>query len=305
MTLKLDSKTLLTLEKSGRFVDAIAYAGGIIYPSEFPKGLIIDLSSTTISKSVPLLLGHEVYSVAGITEGTQVSNNAIKASGVLHKNNEFADEIKSKKDWQLSIGVFAKSSKIPADKQIVNGLEITEPVHVWSDATVKEISVTHFPVDDKTNIQFLEKKDKDMPEDTTALNLLKEQVAQRNAEIATLKETITIHEATIAERDATIATLTAEITTIQAGIAETKLSQRKESIAKLSKELGKKAEDYDFMIELSDDSFKKAVDSFTIVKPEIPDNLLNLSHFKDDKNQPKAKKTSAEIYAERNKMGAK
>jgi len=49
---------------------------------------------------------------------------------------------------------------------------------------------------------------------------------------------------------------------------------------------------------------KKAVDSFTIVKPTIPDNLLNLSN--DNQNsEPKPKKTSVEIYAERNKMGAK
>jgi len=258
MELNLDSKALLTLEKSGRFVDAVAYAGGVIYPSEFPEGLIIDLSSITIEESAPLLLSHDTYLVAGQIEKSEIKDNSILVGGTLHKNNKHAELIKSKENWQLSIGVFAKKSEVPKTAITVNGLEIKSPIHVWSDSTVKETSVTHFPVDPSTNIQFLEKKDKDMPEDNTALNLLKEQVTQKDAEIATLKETITAREATITERDVTIKTLNAEITAIQAGIAETKLSQRKESIAKLSKGLGKKPEDYDFMIELSDDSFKKS-----------------------------------------------
>ena len=104
LNLQIDSGQLLTLEKTGKFTNALAYSGAIVYPEKYPNGLIIELSSATISHSVPLLFQHKPYDVVGLTEQTAVSNG-IFASGKLAENNEQANEIKLSSDWQLSIGV--------------------------------------------------------------------------------------------------------------------------------------------------------------------------------------------------------
>jgi uncharacterized coiled-coil protein SlyX len=282
LNLNIDSLNLLKLEKTGRFENAVAYSGAVIFPKDMPQGLIIDLSKTKISKSVPLLFSHQPYDVAGITENTAIENNALLASGQLAINNEFADEIKSKSDWQLSIGVFANQSETLADgeERLVNGITVTAPTTIWSDAHVKEISVTHYPVDTNTKIQFFSNEETNM---TDAVELLKQQLAERDAEIVTLK-------ATIAERDATIADLNAQITAMQAAANEAKLSYRKEQIAKFSQDKGVKPEDFNWMLNLShDDDFAKALQSFETIKPSLPEHMQKLSNdFGTDEN-PTAK----------------
>src|SRR5574343_534035 len=283
MQIEIDSEQLLKLEKSGRFVDAVAYGGGVIYPDDFPDGLIIDLSATKISNSVPLLLAHSVYDVAGQTVSAVVDKNSLLISGSLHQNNEFADVIKSENNWQLSIGVFAKESRPAAEKEVVNGLEVSSPITVWRGAVVKEVSVTHYPVDNSTSINFFSRQNgvEKMPEDNTAIELLKKQVSERDAEIVNLNAVIAEKDKVIADLTAANTALTAEISALKTAANEVKLSRRNEKLLELCKKRGKdeKPDGFSYLLDLSEDSFNKTVEALAdIPKPTLPDNFKTFSH---------------------------
>lgn len=246
--INLNSGQLLTLEKTGKFTNALAYSGAIVYPEKYPNGLIIELSSATISNSVPLLYQHKPYDVVGLTEHTAVSNG-IFASGQLANNNDLANEIKLSSDWQLSIGVQAETEAIPESPETVNGIEIKAPVTIWKNSTVKEISLTKAPHDTNTTIQFFAKTE----ENTMTEEEFNKEIEAKNAEIEALK----------------------------AKIAEIEMSSKKELLSKTLESAGlKEAETkYSFMLKLSGDDFKAAIESIELAKkPALPTHMQQLSN---------------------------
>ena len=316
LSLQIDSGQLLTLEKTGKFTNALAYSGAIVYPEKYPNGLIIELSSSKISHSVPLLYQHKPYDVVGLTEQTAVSNG-IFASGQLASNNDLANEIKLSSDWQLSIGVLALSESIPETPETVNGIEINAPVTVWRDSTIKEISLTKAPHDPKTQIQFFAKKE----EKTMTEEDFKKALAAKDVEIATLKaEMKTMMDKMkgemdaeklskdLADKDSVIAAKDVEIAALSKTIADNELANKKALLSKAIKDAGRETEsaNFDFLLELSGDKFNAGIEVISLTKkPALPEYMQHLSQdFKtqDGKQKPK---TAAEIYADRSTQGAK
>lgn len=284
LSLQIDSGQLLTLEKTGKFTNALAYSGAIVYPEKYPNGLIIELSSSKISHSVPLLYQHKPYDVVGLTEQTAVSNG-IFASGQLASNNDLANEIKLSSDWQLSIGVLALSESIPETPETVNGIEINAPVTVWRDSTIKEISLTKAPHDPKTQIQFFAKKEeKTMTEEDfkKALAAKDAEIAKLTAMIAEMKTSMDTEKLSkdLADKDGVIAAKDAEITALSKAIADNELLNKKALLSKAIKDAGRETEsaNFDFLLELSGDKFNAGIEVIGLTKkPALPADMQHLS----------------------------
>ena len=179
--------------------------------------------------------------------------------------------------------MFAKESRPAAEKEVVNGLEVSSPITVWRGAVVKEVSVTHYPVDTSTSINFFSRQNgvEKMPEDNTAIELLKKQVSERDAEIVNLNAVIAEKDKVIADLTAANTALTAEISALKTAANEVKLSRRNEKLLELCKKRGKdeKPDGFSYLLDLSEDSFNKTVEALAdIPKPTLPDNFKTFSH---------------------------
>lgn len=292
LSLELDSGQLLTLEKTGKFTNALAYSGAIVYPEKYPNGLIIELSSSKISHSVPLLYQHKPYDVVGLTEQTAVSNG-IFASGQLASNNDLANEIKLSSDWQLSIGVLALSESIPETPETVNGIEINAPVTVWRDSTIKEISLTKAPHDPNTTIQFFAKKE----EKTMTEEEFKKALAAKDAEIAKLTAMIAEMKTSM---DTEKLSKDAEIITLKNQLTEIELSNKKALLSKSIEAAGltESATKFNYMLKLSSDDFKEAIETIALAKkPELPEHMQHLSRNFESQTSKSALVVDAEKRA--------
>jgi hypothetical protein len=167
----------------GKF-NAVVYSGGILYdhPS-FPNGVIFDLSSTTLENITPVLINHDTEKESGFSNSLSIEDNSIIANGQL-LDNEHGNRIKSNAEqgfsWQLSPRIISdKIIKLAAGKsEIINGLTIADPVTIFKNNRIREISFTPVGVDGTTSANFFSMNEHDHPELTPQDNKMNEQLEE-------------------------------------------------------------------------------------------------------------------------------
>lgn len=125
----------------------VAYTGGAMSLQGFYLPVVVDLEGATAPRqNNPVLRDHDLSRIIGHTTSVEISQQRIKASGVVSAGNEHSGEIvalaKNGFPWQASIG--AKSTRMErvdaGEKVKVNGKTFTGPLLVARGAILKEIS---------------------------------------------------------------------------------------------------------------------------------------------------------------------
>lgn len=145
-----------------------AYSGGLIPGYYGDRGLVVDLSSARMGKSMPLLLEHERDRTIGLINGIE-SGNSLKVSGDLYSDiddNAKTVAMKAKRGlpYQMSIGVFdASVENVPAGKSVVvNGRTFSGPVTVLRQGHIRETSIVTLGADPETSVAMLSQQERNM-----------------------------------------------------------------------------------------------------------------------------------------------
>lgn len=168
----------------------IGYSGGLVHDSG--ESMVIDLSTTSITSPMPLLLQHDHNHVIGSISSANKDNNSLTVSGELFSDiDTFAASVAAKckrgAAYQMSVGLFdCTRDFIPAGQAvIVNGKNFNSPLTVLRNGNIREVSIVALGADSNTNVtmfsQTNHKGANTMPDQSAEIEKLK-------AEIVKLKE---------------------------------------------------------------------------------------------------------------------
>lgn len=137
----------------------IAYSGRTIHDWGAP--VIIDLASTRVEPTLPLLNQHAPESVIGTIIQATNNGNTLTVTGTLFSDiDDTAASLARKAQrgaaYQMSVGLYdAKPDIVTASQtQTINGQTVTGPVTVLRQGTVREVSIVALGADRHTNAQF-------------------------------------------------------------------------------------------------------------------------------------------------------
>ncbi|MEQ8511220.1 MAG: hypothetical protein RJP96_02730 [Algiphilus sp.] len=246
-------------EGEGSQFSGIAYSGGRI-PS---FDAVIDLASTEVADTLPLLFGHEHSATIGVIRQTENNGRQLSVAGELFSDIDArAEEIRLKSTrgirYQMSVGLYeARIEEFPAGEDVeINGQTFHGPVAVLRGGTVRETSVVTLGADPLTSATFFAEpgrsaappphEDPTMPTNEELTQRVNELTAERDKE----KQRADTAEASVTE-------LTQRAETAESALAEQKRTAREAEVKQLFQATGREfsedaAKPY---IELSDEAF--------------------------------------------------
>lgn len=135
-----------------------AYTGVPMRLEGYRHPVIVDLASAKVPRqSVPVPLGHDRERIAGHTSSIEISQQRIRATGLLSAGNEHSANIarmaKNGFPWQASIGGDAETMDFVGKGESVkcNGRNWDGPILVARGSTIKEISFVPIGADGNTS----------------------------------------------------------------------------------------------------------------------------------------------------------
>ncbi|RPD86214.1 hypothetical protein EGK75_07480 [Neisseria weixii] len=156
---------------------------------------VIDFDGLKHKPKMPVLLEHSPVKMAGVCS-LSVTSDGLIAEGTL-LDNEHGNEIAAAADqgfpWEMSVYVQAASyEELSAGAtETVNGHEVTGPVVIMRQCTIREVSFTAVGVDGNTEAVVLSDGAPFKPFAKMELSMTKEEQAafdELKAEVAALKE---------------------------------------------------------------------------------------------------------------------
>jgi len=219
----------ITLDELGDVLpvqfSGIAYSGGLV---QGYQSIVIDLASTSIEASMPLLFQHDHAQVLGAVREAVNDGRSLAVQGDLFSDiDETAKNVALKAmrgaRYQMSVGLFDMTIEdVPAGMPIaVNGRDFAGPITVLRNGIIREVSIVALGADSGTTATFFSAA-RAAPStegvtpmaDQAVLDALQSRVAALDAEIAELKsENQALKDAAatvaLASRDSKIAELSA------------------------------------------------------------------------------------------------
>lgn len=128
-----------------------AYTGGVMYPRQFPDGVVVDLDGLEIpSQSLMCCREHDARLVVGSTTSVRNDRRQLTCAGILSGTDETvlqtarqAKAVGSVAPWQFSIDsdfdVIDLERLPPGRSAVVNGQRITGPMPIVRRATLRRI----------------------------------------------------------------------------------------------------------------------------------------------------------------------
>jgi hypothetical protein len=235
----------------------IAYSGGHI-PS---RNAVIDLDSTRITDSMPVLASHDhtARSVIGVVQSTE-KNGALKVYGELFSDCDeqaVAIATKSKRGikYQMSMALFeALSESIPEGKSVnVNGRSFKGPINVLRNGITREVSVVTLGADPATSLTLLS--------------------ANSHHEEGSMDKEL---EARVEELEAKLEAEKTRADNAEKELKEHRLSVRQGQVKALFKEVGRefKEDDAAAYMEMSEAAFTAVAEDFRKLKSKAPAYLF-------------------------------
>lgn len=272
-----------------------AYSGAVI--DDWGGRVVIDLASTRVEDSLPLLHEHRRSDIIGTITAAENDGRALAVEGELFADiDQAAAEIVSKAQrgirYQMSVGLFgARAEDVPADAAplAINGQSLTGPLTVLRGGLVREVSVVTLGADLQTNAAFFSARTPSsqptqvptMPED----NDLQARVDALQAQVSDLA----------AERDAAIARATAA----ESALTDVRLSARKSAVQALFAELGRSYSDETaaHYLSLSDAAWTAVAGDLRSLKPSAPAYLFSQQVTGEPSASPSPSISTEDIYA--------
>lgn len=156
-TLPIDIRAAEAEGKRPRF-DIVGYTGAPVYLSNFYSPVIVDLAGLrAASQQIPALRGHDVDRIVGQTDAVKIDASGVRLEGAITGDNGDAQEVVSQAKngfkWQASIGAtIDRREFLDAGKRAtVNGREVSGPMVIAREATLKEISFVALGADGQTS----------------------------------------------------------------------------------------------------------------------------------------------------------
>jgi hypothetical protein len=142
-------------------VKMLAYTGQPMKLDGFAQPVIVDLESLKLGRqSVPLLRDHDPLRIAGHTTAITVSQQRLKAEGVLSGLPAHTDEVIATAargfPWNVSMGAAlpARPEFVEAGSIKVNGRHWPSPILVARGAVLRELSLLPLGADADTSASF-------------------------------------------------------------------------------------------------------------------------------------------------------
>ena len=134
----------------GQFT-GIAYSGGVV-PA---YGAVIDLASTAVAPTMPLLHEHQRDVIVGVVAAASIIDGNITVSGRLFSDmpGTAAEKIgqlaQRGAPFQLSVGLYGYSEQMldAGQAATVNGRTLSGPVAILRRGTVREVSIVTLGAD--------------------------------------------------------------------------------------------------------------------------------------------------------------
>lgn len=134
-----------------------AYTGAPMYLGGFYSPVIVDLTGLkAASQEIPILRGHDDDRIIGQSDSVKVASD-VRITGVVTGDNEDAREVVSQSKngfkWQASIGAsIDRREFLDAGKStVVNGREVSGPLVIAREATLREVSFVALGADGRTS----------------------------------------------------------------------------------------------------------------------------------------------------------
>lgn len=193
---------LATAADAPRSFSGVAYSGKPFGYGNYQT--VVDLSDVQFKAKVPVLLEHSPLKMAGVCT-LSADSDGLKAEGTL-LDNEYGNEIAAAADqgfpWEMS--VFAKAASYEelsaGATTIVNGVEVTGPMTILRQCTIREVSFTAVGVDEHTQAVVLSDGTPFKPFEVEL-----SMTAEEKAEFEALKEKVKTLEAEKAEAEQKLA----------------------------------------------------------------------------------------------------
>lgn len=271
-----------------------AYSGGIA-DQGWLSPVVIDLATTSVADSLPLLYEHERDDIIGVVNRIEKTDTTLSVAGTLFSDiDEDAAALAQKAArglrCQMSVGLFASSTdEIGAGNvATVNGRQFTGPCLVLRNGIVREVSIVALGADRNTNAQFFSaltspEEHKPMSEP----NPLQAQVEELQAQVADLT-------AKLAEAEAKTAAA-------ESAKAEIELSARKSEIAALFTDIGREPTDEAMApyIKLSAEAWKLVSGDLKSAHKPIPEYLFSAQATGNPAEKRTPSLNPSDIYAAR------
>jgi outer membrane murein-binding lipoprotein Lpp len=261
---------LLKAEGDGRKFSGLAYSGGYI-----PQLMgVIDLESTKVADSMPLLLLHNDEKVIGVVEDYTL-NGKLTVNGEIHSDiDEDAASVVAKAKrgnrYQMSVGVFnANEYYVKAGEKVtVNGRDFTGPMVVLKNGFIREVSVVPLGADAETEAQFFSQSKSGAPAMKTA-----EQLA---ADVETLTAQVTKLTADNAQLTADLKAANDKVSLSEAAAKKAADDARTAEVKAIFKAIGQEIKDDEVKpyLDMSADQFKAVTVHLKAAKPNLPAHLF-------------------------------
>ncbi|MCC6360636.1 MAG: HK97 family phage prohead protease [Phycisphaerales bacterium] len=145
-------------QKQPRF-SMLAYAGGLMRPNtvpSLPHPLVVDLSTLTHAKAVPILRNHNMNELVGQTTKIDLKARSVSVEGVITGNladgtpaGDIVSHSKRGFKWPVSVGVKGTYRLVDrGERVIVNGRAFDGPVYVISSGRLTEVSFVPLGADE-------------------------------------------------------------------------------------------------------------------------------------------------------------
>lgn len=290
--LQLEARQETLAEQSTRFT-GVAYTGAVL--SQWGFRYIVDLSTTTVPKTQPLLSQHDHTNLVGLVKSAANDGKQITESGELFADlggtaEDIAKRAAKGVPYQMSIGIYdiAEEARVKeGEKVTVNGRRLTGPLTILRGGVVRETSVVVLGADKNTNAQFF-----------SALGVGDPNMTDENIEELRARAEAAETEALAAQE---------RIETLESELNELRLSAREADVRSLFSAIGR-----EFTEESSCEFMAMPAQAFAAVKEALlksVDDLKKSPLFKELASdepaapKPKAVINTAEIYAKRNQVG--
>jgi hypothetical protein len=196
---------------AGQKFSGIAYSGGLI-----PRwgGMVIDLSTTRVEDSMPVLLVHDDDKVAGVVKQHTIDALGLAVSGDIHTDLEpdaasVVAKAKRGNKYQMSVGIyeFVEHFISKGESEVVNGKTFQGPLVVLKNGVVREVSIVPLGADKNTSVAFFSEDPSYQPTGATPTMMTAEQIAKLQADKETAEAALKLErennaKALRAQRDA-------------------------------------------------------------------------------------------------------
>lgn len=215
-----------------------AYSGGVVEKWDYP--IVIDLASTTLPDSIPLLLEHDREDIIGVVDRSEKTDSVLTVAGSLFSDIDEDAAMLAKKaqrglQCQMSVGLFGSNNDmISAGNSVnVNGREFQGPCTVLRNGTIREVSIVALGADANTNAKFFSALAESQP---TNQDQTMPEVNPLQAEVDALKTQVSDLTARLADAEA-------KATAAETAKVEIELAARKSDVAALFASIGRECTD--------------------------------------------------------------